>query len=209
MRRSRRISFDAVSMLLVAISVHSHVVAFTGVRAMKRGDLVKHTGRPEWGAGVVVDCTGDKCTIHFEEKGRLVLQVTAATPHLAAVTRAEVAADSALLDPQRWDSIVLPTEQRVAKKAKGKETTTTPCIACKRPLNRSQYSEDKKLKSCPRCSSKDGREHVFYDYPDAFGQTDARVSEATPDGAQSYCGQCRTNDEPYRGSRRCSSIAPR
>lgn len=175
---------------------------------MKAGDLVKHTGRPEWGTGVVVDCTGDKCIIHFEQKGRLVLQLAAAVPHLAAVPRAGVAADSALLDPSRWDSIALPVEQRV-KKSKGSTTTAATCTTCNRPLNRSQYSEDKKLKSCPRCSSKDGHEHIFYDYPDAFGQTDARVSEASPDGAQSYCASCRTNDDPLRSARRCSSIALR
>ncbi|MBA3670533.1 MAG: DUF3553 domain-containing protein [Gemmatimonadaceae bacterium] len=175
---------------------------------MNAGDLVKHTGKPEWGIGVVVDCTGDKCTIHFEQKGRLVLQLAAAGPHLAAVPRAGVAADSALLDATRWHSIALPAEQRV-KKSKATTTTGAACATCIRPLNRSQYSEDKKLKSCPRCSSKDGREHVFYDYPDAFGQTDARVSDASPDGAQSYCATCRTNDEPLRGARRCSSIALR
>ena len=174
---------------------------------MKAGDLVKHTGRPEWGIGVVVDSAGDKCTIHFEQKGRLVLQLAAAAPHLAAVPRTGVAADSALLEPTRWDSIALPAELRV-KKAKA-TTTAAACATCNRALNRSQYSEDKKLKSCPRCSSKDGREHVFYDYPDAFGQTDARVSDASPDGAQSYCATCRTNDEPLRGARRCSSIALR
>lgn len=170
---------------------------------IKQGNLVQHTGKPEWGAGVVVERTGDKCTINFEEKGRLILQVAAAAPHLVEVSPADIAADSALLDPRKWERISLPADQR------GKNTagaTTATCIACKRRLNRSQYSEDRKLKSCPRCSTKDGREHIFYDYPDAFGQTDARVSETTPDGAQSYCATCRTNDEPVFGSRRCSSI---
>jgi hypothetical protein len=173
---------------------------------MKPGDLVKHAGKPEWGAGVVVECIGDKCTLHFEEKGRLVLKIATAAPHLAEVTRADVAADSALLDPQKWDAISLPADQRIKKST---ATTAVACFACNRALNRSQYSEDKKLKSCPRCSTKGGREHVFYDYPDAFGQTDARVSETTPDGAQSYCATCRTNDKPLRASRRCSSVALR
>lgn len=171
---------------------------------MKVGDMVKHTGRPEWGVGVVVDCIGGKCTIHFEEKGRLVLQLEKAGPFLAEVPRAEVEPGSALLDFQRWGSITLPSEQR-ARKAKT-ATTSAACVVCSHPLNRSQYSEGKKLKSCPKCSSNDGREHVFYDYPDAFGQTDARISEATPDGAQSYCATCRTNDAPIQGALRCSSV---
>lgn len=176
--------------------------------AMKAGDLVKHSGKPEWGIGVVVERTGEKCTIHFQQKGRVVLQLAAAAPHLVAVSRAEVEDGNALLEPSRWDSLSLPAEQR-AKRSKTTATTVAACSSCKRPLNRSQYSEDKKMKSCPRCSSKDGREHVFYEYPGAFGQTDARVSDASPDGAQSYCATCRTHDEPIRGARRCSSIALR
>lgn len=170
---------------------------------MKAGDLVKHTGKPEWGTGVVVECADGKCTVHFEEKGRLVLQIDRARPLLATVARADVSPKSALLDPARWGTLALPADQRVKTK---KASTTAACSTCKRALNRSQYSEGKKLKSCPRCSSNDGREHVFYDYPDAFGQTEARVSDATPDGAQSYCATCRTNDAPMRGARRCSSV---
>lgn len=175
---------------------------------MKPGDLVKHAARPEWGTGVIVQCVDGKCTIHFEQKGRIVLQLAAASAHLAPVEKSEVGAGNALLDPARWDSIFLPVEQRTAKN-KRPTVTSAPCAVCNRPLNRSQYSADNKLKSCPRCSTNDGREHVFYDYPDAFGQTDARVSDTTPDGAQSHCATCRTKDDPIRGSSRCSSITLR
>jgi hypothetical protein len=174
---------------------------------MKPGDLVRHTGKPEWGVGVVVECAGTNSIIHFEQKGRIMLQVAAASPRLVEVARADVGGDSALLDPQRWASLALPPEQRV--RARAGATTTASCIHCKQPLNRSQYSEGKRMKSCPKCSSSDGAEHIFYEYPVAFGQSEARVSEGTPDGAQSYCSTCRTNDDPVHAARRCSTITAR
>jgi hypothetical protein len=92
---------------------------------MKAGDLVRHTGKPEWGAGVVVECAADKCTIHFESKGRLVLQVAVAAPHLAEVARSDLASDSALLDRQRWSELSLPEEQRAKKRKAAASTRKT------------------------------------------------------------------------------------
>ena len=172
---------------------------------MKPGDLMRHTGKPEWGIGVVVECAGPRCTIHFEQKGRIVLQLAAATSMLAEVARADVAGDSALLAPLRWNELTLPADQRIKRRV---TTNGVPCAHCKRPLSRSQYSGDKKMKSCPKCSSADGREHIFYEYPVAFGQSEARVSEGTPDGAQSYCATCRTNNDPVYADRRCSTVTP-
>ncbi len=67
-----------------------------------------------------------------------------------------------------------------------------PCSHCGKPLNRSYYSADGRLKSCPNCSAEPGSEqHIFYDHPRAFGTTDARSNDSTPDGVQSYCLECR------------------
>ncbi|MDY4078263.1 MAG: hypothetical protein SOY42_05690 [Clostridium sp.] len=65
------------------------------------------------------------------------------------------------------------------------------CIICGRPLNESQYSSDKQYKSCPRCSERNGKQHVYYPYPKSFGVTDKRASKNSPEGAQSYCTICR------------------
>ena len=63
------------------------------------------------------------------------------------------------------------------------------CSHCNRPLNEGQFHED--LKSCPNCSTKNGHEHVFYQYPEAFGTTPKRASSRRPDGPQSHCVACR------------------
>ena len=43
------------------------------------------------------------------------------------------------------------------------------CRICGKSLNISQYSEDGKYKSCPSCSQNNGKEHVYYEYPEHFG----------------------------------------
>jgi hypothetical protein len=63
------------------------------------------------------------------------------------------------------------------------------CTHCDRPLNEGQFHGN--LKSCPRCSTRNGQEHVFYPFPDAFGITEKRASGKRPDGPQSYCVPCR------------------
>ena len=58
------------------------------------------------------------------------------------------------------------------------------CSHCNRPLNEGQFHED--LKSCPNCSTKNGHEHVFYQYPEAFGTTPKRASNRRPETSQSH-----------------------
>jgi hypothetical protein len=67
------------------------------------------------------------------------------------------------------------------------------CVHCHKPLNQSQYNAGKTLKSCPKCSSDNGSEHVYYPYPAEFGTTSLRSSSGSPEGAQSYCVACRSN----------------
>lgn len=81
------------------------------------------------------------------------------------------------------------------------------CIKCNISLNESQFNSDRTLKSCPRCSSINGREHVFHRYPNAFVTTDKRESSKNPDGPQSYCVSCRGGHSPSSYNCLCSEIA--
>lgn len=83
------------------------------------------------------------------------------------------------------------------------------CKHCGKPLNKSQYSKNRQFKSCPKCSSKDGQEHIYYPYPGAFGTSIERESSCQPDGPQSWCTSCRPQDSvggPYLGAKRCSEL---
>ena len=66
------------------------------------------------------------------------------------------------------------------------------CKFCGKPLHESQYSNDGAFKSCPRCSTADGEEHIFFPYPSTFGYTSKRSTSVHKDGPQSYC-------VPHRG----------
>lgn len=82
------------------------------------------------------------------------------------------------------------------------------CIICGRPLNESQYNDDETLKSCPRCSELDGEEHIYFPYPEYFGDTIKRSSGYHPDGPQSHCYSHRGNkNQPIpNGCIKCSQI---
>lgn len=73
------------------------------------------------------------------------------------------------------------------------------CEHCGERLNRSVYSPDNRLKSCPRCSKTNGKYHVFHPYPGDFGVTEKRSSGNSPEGAQSYCTTCRGDNTPRTG----------
>lgn len=159
---------------------------------MNEGDYFRHTARPDWGTGVVAAVHGDgKVDVIFENRGRVTLRVQDAIPMLERVDRAEIQNDSPLLERRRWPDIEPPPELRRRKVPR----TSARCQVCNQPLSRSQYSRDHRWKSCPRCSHRDGHQHVFYEYPGAFGQSDARMTDETPDGAQSYCVACRAGEE--------------
>lgn len=81
------------------------------------------------------------------------------------------------------------------------------CRYCRNPLNESRYRQNREYKSCPKCSTEDGAEHVYYPYPSSFGTTPLRATPNTPDGAQSYCTRCRSREVgPFPGGRRCSDF---
>ena len=80
------------------------------------------------------------------------------------------------------------------------------CTVCGKPLNQSQWDENKKFKSCPKCSTENGEEHVYYEYPENFGTTEKRVSSNYPDGPQSYCVPCRGSGKSTLKKILCSHL---
>jgi len=67
------------------------------------------------------------------------------------------------------------------------------CEHCGKPLKDAQYNATESLKSCPNCSKIDGHQHIYYNYPEAFGTTELRSTMTHPDGPQSYCNACRAD----------------
>lgn len=167
---------------------------------MKPGDLVRHKRAPAWGVGVVVDARGDSVRIHFENYKATAIKLTATGAELVPVTAAEIEADSPLLDAARWHEYeALPEERR--KKARAR------CRHCNEPLNRARKSHDLKLKSCPQCSTANGVEHVFFESPAAFGVSEKRASDETPDGVQSHCIACRTRKPTDFTATLCATVS--
>lgn len=80
------------------------------------------------------------------------------------------------------------------------------CRVCGKPLNESQWKEERSYKSCPKCSVENSKEHVYYEYPEHFGTTDARITATNPDGAQSYCAVCRNRAKVHGTERLCSEF---
>ena len=170
---------------------------------MNVSDLVRHTAKPEWGTGVIVAIDTANYTINFEHRAQAKLAIAAASKWLETVDASTIPSDSALLDPDRWDDLAPAPELR-HKKAAPKPKLN--CSHCKKPLNQGQYSKDRKLKSCPRCSVNDGVHHVFYPCPDGFGRSEERVTNDNPDGDQSYCKSCR-NQEMSEKPLSCANVA--
>lgn len=69
------------------------------------------------------------------------------------------------------------------------------CRCCSEALNRVIWADNGQHKSCPLCSTTQGIQHVFRRYPEDFGITDRRITPNNPDGAQSYCVDCRGLDK--------------
>lgn len=124
----------------------------------------------------------------------------------AYVEKACVEVPIAALDPA---SPLVAPKAPPAFSSGGGDTSTSrarPCSHCGKPLNRSCYSSDGRLKSCPNCSSDpSSTQHVFHHHPADFGTSDARTSESTPDGVQSYCRACRVGEQGAGGIM-CDSV---
>lgn len=79
------------------------------------------------------------------------------------------------------------------------------CCFCGERLNKSVWSQDNLMKSCPSCSSGQP-EHIFYDIKERFGSTDERITTNNPRGDQSWCEICRGNNPPPRNGISCSNL---
>ena len=165
---------------------------------MEVGDICTHSVKLEWGAGVVVEIHADgKVDVAFERRGTVKLDAVGGVAHLVPLPRSELPPDSALLDQKQWNEVRLPPDQRGAARRSKK------CEHCGKSLHRRQWSKTKAWKSCPHCSIANGRQHIFYEYPDGFGRTDARATKDTPEGPQSYCEACRFEKEQEHTRREC------
>lgn len=81
------------------------------------------------------------------------------------------------------------------------------CSACGTRLNAARWSKDGVLKACPHCSEMHGEQHVYYSYPDRFGETPARATSSHPNGPQSYCVNCRAKHAPtFEDAVFCSDV---
>jgi hypothetical protein len=156
---------------------------------MQEGTFVRHRTRPEWGLGRVKS-SGEYCQIDFEHHGQAKFRVSDIAARLQTVEEGEVPADHAL----RRSAQIRP---------RGK-TRAVPCQHCETTLTRSVYKKGRTLKSCPHCSTQDGRFHVFYEYPAGF-----KMAEPPPGvtlvGPASYCSACRQGLQSV-GGRRCLEI---
>ena len=156
---------------------------------MQEGSFVRHRGAPEWGVGRIVRISGDDIQIEF--KGRTkTLKLAVASQHLEEVTQAEVG-DRA--NQPRAQARLAPDPAR-----------KVPCITCAKPLNEPQRRDEDRWQSCPECSVRGGREHIFRRFPDAFGE--AASGETATGGTEpdSRCTACRTGGKHEPPIRTCS-----
>lgn len=148
------------------------------------GQVVRHRTQASWGNGQVVSVRSDgKVEVRFAgRQGHVLLSLAAATQLLEVVAGEPPPAFG----------------RQGASRAER-------CSACRRPLRTSVFALERTLKSCPECSGRNGREHVYHPYPDAFGLSEARAEGGAEDGAQSWCQDCRGGARGGAG-RYCSSI---
>jgi hypothetical protein len=78
---------------------------------LELGRCVRHSARPEWGLGVVTKVSATHVEVAFERRALAKITLELASK-LVAIERAEIAPDSPLLDPSRWDELALAPEQR-------------------------------------------------------------------------------------------------
>jgi hypothetical protein len=159
----------------------------------KPGDLVRHRNMPDWGLGrvsgemgdgkVLLKFTGRKGDVMLSPDGAekfLVLDPTAvwtATPG-AKVKRPPATGRSS----SRSASSPRPAAPLMPSPFTKQPPRRIPCVNCAAPLSSVVSSADGAWRSCPSCSSRSGRHHVFLPYPAAFDVTDdASLAETGAD----------------------------
>lgn len=153
----------------------------------KPGDLVRHRSKSEWGVGRVSGQTTEgKVLVKFTGRaGDVLLTAAGAEQHLAPDTGA------AWAPPTRAASMV--TARR------------TPCVHCAADLREIVTSHDGEWRSCPECSVRHARQHVFLPFPREFESAEAPNAAASaetggesgseptaePDPKAQWCRSCR------------------
>lgn len=155
----------------------------------KPGDLVRHRVKAEWGVGRVSGQTGEgKVLVKFTGRaGDVLLTAAGAEQHLVPDIGGVWA------PPSRAASVVPAA------------TLRTPCVHCAAELRDVLMSPDGEWRSCPECSVRHGRQHVFLPFPREFEVAAAANSGAdagaavgsappaavAPDSKASWCRSCR------------------
>ena len=154
---------------------------------VEEGLLVRHTSKPEWGVGKIEGINGENVFVRFT--GQLK------TLKLAFAER--------LLEPAGADEFAA----RVASRGGPAVGRIVACDVCGRSLDKSRRSLDGLWKACVRCSINDGTEHVFYPYPDGFGEAGGQGTEDAS-GTQGDCTWCRSGRTAPSGTpRHCTDLA--
>ncbi|MEZ5288028.1 MAG: DUF3553 domain-containing protein [Vicinamibacterales bacterium] len=151
----------------------------------KPGDPVRHRNKPEWGLGRVSGETGDgKVLVKFAaRKGDVLLAADFAEKFL-------VPDEGVIAAPIGARSTTPPV---VAAPPPPKPIVRTPCVNCAIDLQAIVISPDGAWRSCPSCSARGGRNHVFLPFPSSFDV----VQDPVPDGETSddpqygWCNACR------------------
>jgi hypothetical protein len=143
----------------------------------KSGDLVRHSTKPEWGVGRVTGQTSEgKVLIKFTGRpGDVLLTAAGAEQHLTPDAGAVWAPP--------------PRASRAAPKA----VTRTPCVHCAAELRDVVVSPDGEWRSCPECSTRHGRQHVYLPFPGEFEHIAAAAAGGggEPDPRALWCRSCR------------------
>ena len=161
------------------------MISLAAMGDFEKGSYVEHQAKPDWGIGVVGDEADGNVTITFHDGAERQFKRDTLESRFTPVPLERVPPD---FGKQR--------ARRTTRKTTAGSQSAARCTHCETPLNRSRYSQDRKLKSCPRCSVNNGKQHVFWPQPEAFGTTEARASEENADGIQSHCTACRQREEP-------------
>ena len=162
-------------------------------RMLKAGDLVRHTVKTEWGLGRVVGQTTEgKVLIKFAGKqGDVLLTAAFADSHLIPDAGGDW---QALGRPHRPEQVV----RRV------------PCGNCATDLRDPLSAADGAWRSCPECSARNGRQHVFLPFPEAFDVLEAPAGGpegAADDPRRHWCHACRSgNTRGLTRTRTCREV---
>ena len=159
----------------------------------KAGDLVRHTVKTEWGLGRVVGQTTEgKVLIKFAGKqGDVLLTAAFAQTHLLPDAGGDW---QELRRSHRPEQVVL----------------RVPCGNCSVDLREPLTAADGAWRSCPECSARNGRQHVFLPFPEAFDVVEPTAEPpagAAEDPRAQWCHACRSaNTRGLTRTRTCRDV---